>query len=118
MIDIYTIQLTEDAFEKVLAGKKTVHLEINDKHHKVLAVGNQLTFVYETEEEKKTQKVLVENLLYFGDVIEAIETMGKEACGFKPCFTFEKASDIFMNGEEYENIEKNGIVAIVFKNVE
>lgn len=118
MIDIYTIKLTEYAFERVLSGKKTVHLEINDKHHKVLAVGNQLTFVFETEDEKKEQKVIVENLLYFGDIIEAIETMGKEACGFRPGFTFEKASDIFMSGEEYENIEKNGIVAIVFKNVE
>ena len=55
MIDIYTIKLTEDSFERVLLGKKTVHLEINDKHHKVLAVGNQLTFVYESEEEKKEQ---------------------------------------------------------------
>ena len=45
MKDIYTIELNEDVFERVVLGKKTVHLEINDKHHKVLAVGNQLTFV-------------------------------------------------------------------------
>ena len=115
MIDIYTIKLTEDAFERVLSGKKTVHLEINDKHHKVLAVGNQLTFVCETEEVKQEQKAVIENLLYFADIKEAIETMGKESCGFKPSFTFEKASDIFMNGEESENVEKNGIVAMVFK---
>ena len=118
MIDIFTIYLDEDDFEKVVAGKKTVHLEINDKNHKILTVGNQLTFVYKTDELKQEQKAVIENLLYFGDIKEAIETMGKEACGFRPSFTFEKASDIFMNGEEYENIEKNGIVAIVFKIVE
>ncbi len=118
MKDIYTIELSEDAFEKVINGKKTVHLEINDKHHKVLAVGNQLTFVCETETEKKEQKVVIDNLLYFGDVKEAIETIGKETCGFKASFTYEKASDIFMSGEEYEDIEKFGIVAMVFKIVE
>ena len=115
MRDIYTIKLNEDAFERVVSGKKTVHLEINDRHHKVLAVGNQLTFVCETESEKKEQKAIVENLLYFGDVKEAIETIGKEACGFKASFTYEKASDVFMLGEEYEDIEKFGIVAMVFK---
>lgn len=115
MKDIFTINLTEDAFERVISGKKTVHLEINDKNHKILAVGNQLTFVCETEEAKKEQKAVIESLLYFGDVKEAIETLGKETCGFKPSFTYEKASDIFMSGEEYENIEKFGIVAMVFK---
>ena len=118
MKDIYTIELNEDAFERVVSGKKTVHLEINDKHHKILAVGNQLTFVCETEEFKKEQKAVIENLLYFGDVKEAIETIGKEACGFKSSFTYEKASDVFMLGEEYEDIEKFGIVAMVFKIVE
>ena len=77
MVDIYTIKLTEDAFERVVTGKKTVQLEINDKHHKVLAVGNQLTFVCETEEQKQEQKAVIENLLYFGDIKEAIERIGK-----------------------------------------
>ena len=115
MKDIYRIELSEEAFEKVISGKKTVHLEINDKHHKILAVGNQLTFVCETEEGLKEQEAVIENLLYFGDVKEAIETIGKEACGFKASFTYEKASDVFMLGEEYEDVEKFGIVAMVFK---
>ena len=118
MRDVFTIKLAEDSFEKVLSGKKTVHLEINDKNHKIMAVGNQLTFVCENDEGKREQKAIIENLLYFGDVKEAIETLGKESCGFKASFTFEKASDIFMNGEEYENIEKFGIIAMVFKIVE
>lgn len=118
MKDIFTIQLTDDVFEKVISGKKNVHLEINDKAHKILAVGNQLTFVCETEETKQEQKAVIENLLYFGDVKEAIETLGKENCGFKASFTYEKASDVFISGEEYENIEKFGIVAMVFKIVE
>ena len=63
-------------------------------------------------------KVVIENLLYFADVKEAVETLGKEQCGFKPSATFEKASDLFLSNENFETIEKFGIVAIVFKLLE
>lgn len=118
MKDIYTIELDNDAFEKVSLGKKTVQLEINDNKHKVLAIGNQLTFVCQTEDEKKEIKAIIENLLYFGNIKEAVETLGKEPCGFKPSATYDKASDVFMSGEDYENIEKYGIVAMIFKVME
>ena len=115
MKDIYTIELDEYAFERVVAEKKTVHLEINDNKHKVMAVGNQLTFVFKQEESVKEVKAVVENLLYFSTIKEAVETMGKEPCGFRPSATYEKASDVFLVGESYETIEKFGIVAIIFK---
>lgn len=115
MKDIYTIELSEYEFEKLLAEKKTVHLEINDNKHKVMAVGNQLTFVYKSEEETKEVKAEVENLLFFSTITEAVETLGKEPCGFRPSATYEKASDVFLTGESYENIEKYGIMAIIFK---
>ena len=93
---------------------------INDNKHKVYAIGNQLTFekaVVEGEESEETQiqKVEIENLLYFANVTEAVGTLGKEACGFKPSATFEKASDIFLSNENFETIEKYGIMAVVFK---
>ena len=115
MKDIYRIELSEDAFERVVSEKKTVHLEINDTKHKVMAVGNQLTFVCETEEGLKEVNVVIDNLLYFGTITEAIETLGKEPCGFKPSATYEKASDVFLTGESFETVEKYGIVAIIFK---
>lgn len=115
MKDIFTIELDEELFEKVKSGKKTVQLEINDNKHKVMAVGNQLTFVCKKEEESKEIKAVIENLLYFNTIKEAVETLGKEPCGFKPSATYEKASDVFLTGESYENIEKYGIIAIVFK---
>ncbi len=121
MEDIYKFVVESDVFEKVIAGKKTIQLVINDKKHKDYAVGNQLTFVKKLEEtadvndEKETQKVEIENLLYFTDVKEAVETLGKEKCGFKPSATVEKASDIFLSNENFEVIEKYGIMAVVFK---
>ncbi|MBR2391194.1 MAG: hypothetical protein IKB06_01745 [Clostridia bacterium] len=123
MEDIYSFELESDVFEKVLAGKKTAQLAVNDNKRKVYAVGNQITFVCKAEEgasqeEKKTVKVVIENLLYFADVKEAVETLGKEQCGFKPSATFEKASDLFLSNENFETIEKFGIVAIVFKLLE
>ena len=121
MEDIYKYVVESDVFEKVVAGKKTVQLVINDKKHKDYAVGNQLTFVKKLDEdagvnaETESQKVEIENLLYFTDVKEAVETLGKEKCGFKPSATVEKASDIFLSNENFEVIEKYGIMAVVFK---
>ena len=125
MEDIYKFELENDVFEKVLSGKKTIQLVVNDSKHKVYAVGNQITFVRKVDESvegdnensdiQTTQVAVVENLLYFTDVKEAVETLGKEACGFKQSATFEKASDIFLANENFETIEKYGIMAVVFK---
>ena len=128
MEDIYKFEVDNDEFLKVLNGKKTVQLVINDNKHKVYAVGNQITFTRnidglnieelekdENGEVKTSQNATIENLLYFADVKEAVETLGKENCGFKPSATFEKASDLFIAGESFETIEKNGIMAIIFK---
>lgn len=131
MVDIYSFSLDNDEFEKVVNGKKTVQLVINEPKRKVYAVGNEISFKRNLEglseetlknieegKEKKEVEATIENLLYFADVKEAVETLGKETCGFKPSATFEKATDQFMSGASFENIDKNGIVAIVFKTIE
>ena len=119
MVDIYKFELEADVFEKVVAGKKTVQLAINDNKRKNYAVGNQITFECKTTEEsakeKNVVKATIENLLYFAEVTEAVETLGKENCGFRLSATFEKASDLFLSNENFETIEKFGIVAIIFK---
>lgn len=120
MEDIYRFEVSADEFEKVVAGKKTIQLVVNDPKHKTFAVGNQLTFVKtleegESKENELSQKVEIENLLYFSNVTEAVETLGKEKCGFKPSATIEKASDIFLSNENFEPIEKYGIMAVMFK---
>ena len=121
MEDIYTFVVDGEIYNKVVEGKKTVHLRINSPKHKVYAVGNRISFVKVLEEgetEKQVQNAEIENLLYFGNILEAVETIGKEKCGFKPSATFDKASDIFLAGESVESMEKYGIVALVFKNVD
>ncbi len=130
MEDIYKFELDNDMFEKLLSGKKTAQLVINEPKRKVYAVGNQITFVRKVEEDDgeqqaeaeekqvQTKNAKIENLLYFADVTEAVETLGKETCGFKHSATIEKASDIFLATGSYEAIEKNGIVALVFKVIE
>lgn len=128
MVDIYTFELHSLEFERLLAGKKTAQLIVNDSKHKDYAVGNRITFTRNmetlSEEEVKLQakgKLVVEigatisNLLYFNDFIEAINTLGKESCGFKPSVTIEKTSDLFLAEGSYELVEKYGIVALVFE---
>lgn len=115
MEDIYNFIISEDEFAKVLDGLKIVHLYVNDKKHKALASGNVISFVCGEGETKKQADAVIENILYFPTVTDAVEGLGKEKCGFKSSQTFEKASDIFLTNESYEQIEKYGIGAILFK---
>lgn len=127
MFDEYTFELSEEEFEKVLQGKKDIELAVNDAKRKNLAVGNQITFQKVLKEDSENAggeqesteptsiKATIENLMFFASIEEATQMLGKERCGFKPNSTFDKASDTFLSKENYELIEKNGIVAIVFK---
>ena len=48
--------------------------------------------------------------------MSAVETLGREKCGFGGSQAFEKASDKFLSGEtSYEEVVKNGVMAIEFK---
>jgi len=114
MEDIYSFLIKEDDFDKIIKGLKQVHLYINDNKHKTLNNGNEISFVVDGDESKKIDAV-IENILYFPTITEAIESFGKEKCGFKNSQTFDKASDIFLSNESYELIEKYGIGAILFK---
>ncbi len=123
----YSFVVDSETLERIISGKKTIQLAINTAKRKAYAVGNQITFVVELQSatgnelqkenntEKVTVKAEIDNLYYFTDIREAVETLGKEKCGFKPSQTFEKASDIFLANEKYEQVEKNGLVAISFK---
>lgn len=128
MVDIYSFEIHSLEFDRILSGKKTVQLMVNEPKRKDYAVGNQITFKRNMEtisedDEKllKKGKLVVEiqatvsNLLYFNDFIEAINTLGKESCGFKPSVAIEKTSDLFLAEGSYEQVEKYGIVALVFE---
>ena len=129
MVDIYSFEIHSLEFDRLLAGKKTAQLVVNDSKHKDYAVGNQITFKRNMEtisedDQKllKKNKLIVEvnatviNLLYFNEFVEAVNTLGKESCGFKSSVTIEKTSDLFLaSGYSYEDVEKYGIVALVFE---
>ena len=131
MVDIYTFEIHSLEFDRILSGKKNIQLVINDQKHKDYAVGNQITFKRNLETLTDEQKELLEkeklcvelkatvsNLLYFNDFVEAINTLGKENCGFRPSVAIEKTSDLFLSAESYEAVEKYGIMAIVFETIE
>ena len=129
MVDIYSFEIHSLEFDRLLAGKKTAQLVINDSKHKDYAVGNKITFkrkmdtISEEDQKLLNKGKLVEeidatvtNLLYFNEFVEAVNTLGKESCGFKPSVTIEKTSDLFLAaGSSYEDVEKYGIVALVFE---
>ena len=128
MVDIYTFELHSLEFDRIISGKKTVQLLLNEPKFKDYAIGNQITFkrnvetiIDEQKQELENDKLVLEikatvsNLLYFNDFVEALNTLGKEKCGFKASATIEKTSDLFLAEGSYENVEKYGILAIVFE---
>ncbi len=121
MEDIYTFEVQNDEFNRILQGKKDIQVVINDAKRKTLAVGNKITFKRAINEGESVENEIlsvdatIENLMYFNSIEEATQMLGKERCGFKPSSTFDKATDLFLSKESFEDIEKKGIVAIVFK---
>lgn len=131
MVDIYTFEIHSLEFDRILSGKKTAQLMLNEAKRKNYTIGNQITFKRNLDTLSDEQKELLEkgelqvelkatisNLLYFGDFIEAINTLGKENCGFRPSVTIEKSSDLFLADGSYEDVEKYGIVAVIFELVQ
>lgn len=118
MEDIYKFVVDAEIFNKILEGKKVIQIEINTPQRKSYAPGNIITFVcaeQDEQAEKKQVNATIENLFYFSDIREAVESLGKEKCGFKPSQSFENASDKFLSQETFEQVQKNGLVAIQFK---
>lgn len=114
MENIYSFEVEGDTIEKIISGTKSAHLFVNLQKYKPLSVGNEISFVAEVDENKQQVDAVIDNVLYFSNVTEAIESIGKEKCGFKPSQTFDKASDLFLSHESYEQIEKYGVGAILF----
>lgn len=117
MENIYCFEVDSETIEKINDGTKTAHLFVNLQKYKPLSVGNEICFVAGVDENKQQVDAVIDNILYFSNVTEAIESIGKEKCGFKQSQTFDKASDLFLSHESYEQIEKYGIGAILFSNI-
>ena len=99
-----------------MTGSKSVHLFVNSSKYKSLAAGNEIGFVFGEGDNQQKAEAVIESILYFPSVVEAIEAVGKEKCGYKNSQSLDKASDLFLSGESsYEQIEKYGIGAILFK---
>ena len=116
MENIYKFSVGVEEFEKIKEKTKVVHLYVADNKHKALAEGNEISFECEIDGKKQILDAVVESILFFPTIVEAVESIGREKCGFKNSQTFEKVSDIFLADEKsYEPIEKYGVGAIKFE---
>lgn len=111
--DIYTFKITDEELDKIIAGKKDIHLCIAYPKRKTFAIGNQVTFVTDGAE-PRTLKAKIEQLMYFSDYKEALDTLKKERCGLSHNFNSDRALDGFLSKESYEALEKYGIMALIF----
>ena len=111
MEDIYEIIVDEKLFNKIAIGKCTHYLFINDRKRMQYKIGNFLTF----KQGENSLKVTIENMLYFANIKELIDMVGKEKFGYTPSQTSDKIEDSYYVNYKAEDIEKFGLVAIEFK---
>ena len=99
MEDIFNFIVSDEMFDKIKSGKKTIHIFIRNIKQSKLEVKNQITFLKKDDEEKNVIHAEIENIFYFDDFMSAVETLGREKCGFGGTQAFEKTSDKFLAGE-------------------
>ena len=116
MEDIFNFAVDGEMFEKIENGKKTIHIFIKNPKQAKLEAKNLITFSNKDDEGKTPIRAEIENVFFFDDFLIAVETLGREKCGFGGSQAFERASDKFLAGEtSYEEVVKNGVMAVEFK---
>ena len=106
MEDIYVINIDSQIYEKITSGKCCYMALVNDKARQSYSVGNKLSFVCG----ENTINVTVSDLLYFENVSDLINMIGKEKCGYPASASVSKIEDSIYT----DKIEKYGLVAVKF----
>lgn len=120
MIDNYKIEIDFKVFERVMQGKCTFIALVNDKTRQIYKVGNIIeleTVIAVENNKKKTECVSAKilNLLYFENVKDLVDMVGKEKIGYPKSANVDKIEDGFVATYSNEGIEKFGLVAVEFK---
>ena len=111
MEDIYEVNVDESLFEKILNGRCKYYIFLNDRDRLQYKVGNFLTFKCFNNELKAT----IVNMLYFTNIKELLDMVGKEKCGYTLSQSQDKIEDMYYVNYKAHDIEKFGLVAIEFK---
>ena len=111
MEDIYEVKVSEKIYDKILSGKCTYYIFVNDRKRLSYKEGNILTL----KNENNTLKVEIVNMLYFTTVKELLDMVGKEKCGFTSSQNVDIIEDYYYNNYNAADIDKFGLVAVQFK---
>ena len=110
MEDIYVVEVAEKLFEKICVGKCLYYIFLNDRNRLQYKVGNFLTFKCG----ENNQKTTIVDMLYFSNIKELLDMVGKEKCGYTVSQNLDKIEDIYYTHYRVQDIEKFGLVAVKF----
>ena len=111
MKDIYEIEVNEKLFSKIKQKKCSHYIFVNDRVRLQYKIGNYLTFVFGEER----LKVSIVNMLYFTNIKELLDMVGKEKFGYTPSVSQDKIEDSYYANYKASDIEKFGLVSVEFK---
>lgn len=111
MKDIFEIEVNEETYKRIIDGKCSFLVLLDNHKKKPYVEGNILTLVFEDQK----IEVVVKNVLSFLTVKEMIDMVGKENCGFTKNMTIDKIEDKIALSIKPESIEKYGLEAVGFE---
>ncbi len=112
MVDIYEHTIENNSFDKILAKKCQYLICVNNKNVQSYQVGNILTL---KNNDGASAKARIKNFLYFTNIKELANTIGKQKCGFSAGVNLDKLEDEYNHTFEPKQIDKFGFVAIEFE---
>ena len=118
MNDIYTIELSQELFDRFINDKNKYLVVINFPKRSVYKTGNILTVVKkENGVELEKKQVVIKGFLYFETLKELVEMVGKKQLGYSAGVTTDKIEDIYNRFNKNVDIQKHGLMAIEYENI-
>lgn len=118
MNDIYTIELSQELFDRFINDKNKYLVVINFPKRSVYKTGNILTVVKKEDGvELERKQVVIKGFLYFETLKELIEMVGKKQLGYSAGVTTDKIEDIYNKFNKNVDVEKYGLMAIEYENI-
>lgn len=115
MVDVYSFNVDEKIYNKILNKRCKYLIMINDKKHQVYKEGNKITLNCKVnEDEEKSLQAVIEKLYFFDAIKDALDMLGKENCGYTSSMTSDMLEDSFYKKNKENDIEKHGLVVLSF----
>ncbi len=110
---IHNIHLMPKYYDLILKGDKILEGRVNDEKRKSFQVGDLIKII-SNDDESQNFLVEIEDIYHFADFEDMLNSVDKEALGFKDK-TKEELLDIYNGIYDHKEVITNGVVVFKIK---